>query len=83
MTNWIKTSEREPTEENVYLIAYKILGCIVYETCRWTHNLYEVDEYDFPKDEYKRSGFYDYDGEWGYYEIKSIAWQPIEDYIEE
>lgn len=83
MTNWIKTSEREPTEKGLYLVAYKILGHIVYDTCRWTPNLYDIDEYDFDEDEYKRSGFYDHDSEWGYYEIKTLAWQPIEDYVEE
>lgn len=83
MTSWIKTSERQPTEKGLYLVVYDILGCHVYETCRWTPNLHDVDEYDFEEDEYKRSGFYDYDGEWGYYEIKPLAWQPIEDYVEE
>lgn len=83
MTNWIKTSERQPTEENVYLVAYKIFDYIAYDTCRWTPNLHDIDEYDFAEEEDKHSGFYDYDSEWGYYEIKALAWQPIEDYIEE
>ena len=82
MTNWIKTSERQPTEEDIYFVVYNILGHHIYDTCRWASNLHKVDEYDFPKNEYNRSGFYAYD-EWGYHEIKALAWQPIEDYIEE
>ena len=83
MTNWIKTSERQPTEKGVYLVVYDILGHHIYDTCRWTPNLYDIDEYDFAEEEYHRSGFYEYDGEYGYYEVGVLAWQPIEDYIEE
>lgn len=83
MTNWIKTSARQPTEKGLYLVVYNILGHHMYETCMWTPNLHDIDEYDFAEDEYNRSGFYEYDSEWGYYEIKALAWQPIEDYIEE
>ena len=83
MTNWIKTSERQPTKKGLYLVAYRILNYIMYDTCTWTPNLrYDVDEYDFDNDEYNRSGFYAY-GELGFYEIKPLAWQPIEKYIEE
>lgn len=67
----------------MYLVVYDVSGYHVYEICRWTPNLHEVDEYDFAEDEYNRSGFYEYDSEWGYYEKKPIAWQPIESYIEE
>ncbi len=39
-------------------------------------NLYEVDKYDFPND--KRSGWYKYDSEYGYYEIDNvIAWTEL------
>ena len=65
-----------------FFVVYNILGHHIYDTCRWASNLHKVDEYDFPKNEYNRSGFYAYD-EWGYHEIKALAWQPIEDYIEE
>lgn len=86
MTNWIKTSDKQPTEKGLYLVVYDISGYYIYDTCKWTPNLHEVAEYDFPENEYNRSGFYEYNnewGEWGYYEIKALAWQPIEDYIEE
>jgi hypothetical protein len=83
MTNWIKTSERQPTVKDVYLVAYQFLDFIAYDTCRWAPNLHEVDEYDFPEDICNHSGFYEYDSEYGYYERKPLAWQPIEDYIEE
>lgn len=83
MTNWIKTSERQPTEKDVYLIVYDVLGHHVYDTCRWAPNLNDIDEYDFPDNICNHSGFYEYDGEYGYYEIKPLAWQPIESYIEE
>ena len=52
MTNWIKVSERQPTEEGLYLVVYDILGHLIYETCEWTPNLHNVDEYDFDLSEH-------------------------------
>ena len=50
----------------------------------WAKNLHEVDEYDFADEQYNRSGFYDFDSEWGYLERENVlAWQEIESYTEE
>lgn len=84
MNNWIKVSDRLPTENGDYLIAQKILGMICYDVVHWAFNLHMIDEYDFYDEEYNRSGFYDYDSEWGYLERTNVlAWKPIEEYIEE
>lgn len=84
MNSWIKTSEQLPTQNGDYLIAQRILDHIVYDVVHWALNLRMVDEYDFDGEEYHRSGFYDYDSEWGYVERTNVlAWKPIEEYIEE
>ena len=81
---WIKTSDRLPTENGDYLIAQQIFDYIIYDVVHWAKNLHEVDEYDFTDEQYNRSGFYDFDSEWGYLERENVlAWKPIESYTEE
>ena len=81
---WIKTSDRLPTENGDYLIAQQIFNYIIYDVVHWAKNLHEVDEYDFADESYNRSGFYDFDSEWGYLERENVlAWQEIEPYTEE
>ena len=81
---WIKTSDRLPTENGDYLIAQQIFDYIIYDVVHWAKNLHEVDEYDFADEQYNRSGFYDFDSEWGYLERENVlAWQEIESYTEE
>ena len=45
----------------------------------FTKNLNKVDRYDFPGKEYKRPGWFDYDGEYGYYETGEdiTHWMPL------
>lgn len=55
-------------------------------TLPYSTDLYNVDDYDF-KDKKGVGGFYSYDSEWGYYEVKGVkAWQncpgPYEGVIE-
>lgn len=65
-----------PTEEGLYLI-HPELG--VFQTARYSKDLYKVDKYDFP-DKRKCAGWYKYDSEWGYYEVNVIAWTYIPAY---
>lgn len=76
MSVWIPCSERFPEKDGKYLVTTSY-GSI--DICNYAHNLYELDRYDFA--EYKRkknkTGWYDYDGEWGYCECSIIAWMPL------
>lgn len=72
---WIPCSERLPEEEGRY-ICY-VCGIrsdiAIYSFAK---NLSRVDEYDFEGK--NKSGFYNYDSEYGYYEMSNVvAWQPL------
>lgn len=70
---WIPVSERLPEEEGRYLCAYgKGLMCVY----SFSNDLYSVDDYDFAEYKFKKKkGFFRYDSEWGYCEVKWItAW---------
>lgn len=76
MAEWISVKKRMP-EKNGHYLCYRdgyAEGSI--EVYRFAESLYDVDEQDFR--EYKRSGFYDYDHEWGYFEVGMIThWMPL------
>lgn len=60
-----------PTEEGEYLVVCKYMRFV--EMAKYSKNLYKVDKYDFPNK--KRAGWYKYDSECGFYEIRDvIAW---------
>ena len=75
---WIPVWERLPEKRGDYLVTqkatftdYEYISVIGYAL-----NLYDVDEYDFA--DKKRSGWYEYDSEWGYRELDDvIAWMPL------
>lgn len=76
---WIPVTERLP-EDGEYLVAYT-LNIIppkkVIDVCYFAKNLYKVDKYDFA-DKKRKSGFYQYDGEYGFYERTGIThWMPL------
>lgn len=73
---WIPVSKRLPKDDrNTYMVqtpngSIRILG--------FTKDAYKLSKYDFS--EYKgkkKTLFYEYDGEYGYYEVKCVAWQPL------
>lgn len=72
---WISTKDRLPDKNGQYIcyIEGSYLRCI--KMCNFALNLEEVDEYDFV--DKKHSGWYNYDGEYGYYEIDDVTyWMP-------
>lgn len=77
---WIPVSERLPEKDGEYLVTVKstFKNTRNYiKHCHFARNLYLVDEYDFA-DKTGVAGFYEYDSEYGYYEMTEvIAWMPF------
>ena len=78
--NWMPYPEYKPTEEKQYLVTQQVTPTSNIISIRgWCNNLYEKDHVDFFRDQ-NHPGWYDYDSEWGYYEVKGVvAWQPLPD----
>lgn len=81
MEKWISVKDRLPSKNGRYLVTYgNILGFNnrYIKTVEFAENLTKLDNYDFPKNEYNRAGFYGYDSDFGYYEeINVIAWMEL------
>ena len=75
---WIPVWERLPEKRGDYLVTQKatFTDYVYISVAGYALNLYDVDEYDFA--DKKRSGWYEYDSEWGYRELDDvIAWMPL------
>ena len=75
---WIPISERLPEKRGDYLVTQKatFTDYVYISVAGYALNLHDVDEYDFA--DKKRAGWYEYDSEWGYFEIDGvIAWMPL------
>ena len=72
---WIPVSERLP-EDGTYLVTVgRVVGGAGIDIKSFAKDLHKVDEFDFPK---HKSGWYDYDSEYGYWQDASvIAWMPL------
>ena len=75
---WIPVTEQLPEKDGKYLTVHT-LNTIPpkpwIEVCWFAKNLKKVDKYDFPK---KKSGFYQSDSEYGFYEVSGIThWMPL------
>lgn len=78
MSKWIPVSEKLPEKRGDYLVTQKatFTDYVYISVVGYAHNLHDVDEYDFA--DKKRSGWYEYDSEWGYRELDDvIAWMPL------
>lgn len=77
---WIPVTERLPEEEGKYLTVFTINTIPprpVIEVCCYAKDLYKVDKYDF-QDKKRKPGFYQYDSEWGFFEMSDIThWMPL------
>ena len=76
-TQWIPISEK-PRKNGAYLCSARFndnyIGICIAD---YADDLYKVDNFDF-HDKKGISGWYDYDSEYGYYEMESvIAWMPL------
>ena len=77
---WIPVTERLPEKDGKYLTVHTLNSIPPQpwiEVCWFAKDLYKVDKYDF-HDKKKKSGFYQYDSEWGNFERTGIShWMPI------
>ena len=77
-TSWVPVGERLPNKDGTYLVTVKGLSTkhIFVETASYTKDLHKVSEYDFESG--KGDGWYNYDSEYGYFEIDSVtAWMSL------
>ena len=72
---WISVEERLPEKDGEYLCQIGTDNRYM-EVYSFAKNLKKVDKYDFVGK--KHSGFYDFDCEYGHFEISDVvAWQPL------
>lgn len=78
MRQWTSVKDRLPSKRGTYLVTYGSISDLTnryIKTVEFAENLNKIDIYDFPKREFNRAGFYNYDREYGYYEeTEVIAW---------
>ena len=74
---------KPPEKSGKYLVTLKYLTHKTLEIVHYSTNLYKVDKYDFP-DKKNIPGWYNYDGEYGYYEQSDIVgWSELPDFYNE
>ena len=71
MSEWISVKDRLPTESGEYLCYFQASHGEWMNVVRFTLNLEQVDDYNFSGK--NRSGWYDYDSEWGYFEKSKVT----------
>jgi len=77
---WISVEERLPDKPGDYLVIENYWGVATRIRVRsYTDDLSSVERYAFPPKTHKRSGWYEYDSEYGYFETgKDIThWMPL------
>lgn len=79
---WTSVKDSLPTENDNYLCIVKSFNHSYIGILGYCYNLRLVDKYDFPK---KKSGFYNYDSEWGYsdWTDKVTHWMKLPELPEE
>lgn len=78
MTEWISTEATLPTEDGKYLCVPRRfngnLSSNRVSVYRFSNNLRKIDKQDFPE---AKKGFFDYDRDYGFYEVEVAYWLPI------
>lgn len=75
---WIPTKYKYPKKDMRVLVTKDVFGVPMVALAAFTDNLHKLDPYDFADKKYNRPGFFNYDSEWGYYEVTNVtAWMPI------
>lgn len=69
---WISTKDRLPDKNGQYICYIEGPYLRHIKMCDFALNLEEIDDYDFAGK--KHSGWYNYDGEYGYYEIDDVVY---------
>lgn len=77
--DWTYCKDKPPDKSGDYLVIKEGFGGDYYHvtTASYSTNLYKLDNYDFYKYRNKKnkSGWYDYDSEYGYYKLDDVvAW---------
>lgn len=75
-SSWTPYDEQLPKDDRKNYIVQRIGGSM--NIAGFTKDAYKLSKYDFS--EYKgqkKALFYDYDSEYGYYEIECVAWMPL------
>lgn len=76
-SDWIPVTDKLP-ENGKYLVIKKELNDMQsIDIASFAKDLYEIDDFNF-SDKKKKSGWYNIDNEYGYYEVDTvIAWMPL------
>ena len=73
---WISVKERLPDKNGEYLCCVRSSYYCCRSICSFALNLEQIDEYDFYGKKY--CGWYDYNSEYGYFEMDGIThWMPL------
>lgn len=76
-SKWTPASN-PPKVKGKYLVIIKCPTLTSIDIIYYSLNLYQLDKYDFY--DKKRPGWYNYNSEFGYYEVSNIiAWSPLPD----
>ncbi len=76
MADWISVKDRLPEKKDSYLVVEDLFGDKIEKICGFTKNLSDVSFVDF--DGNTNPGWYDYDSEYGYFEVQNVThWMPL------